>query len=124
MLNKTLLNKVRNIANILTDKTCNLLSKVVAPNDLAKFNYIPRLHFSTRPNSEIIAFNYVLASQNHLCDLPSSELFFVLNVHTKHFLMSTRTGESKYVNQLEANYGENKLIMRSVGPSLMPLRPA
>lgn len=121
MLNTTLLNEAHNITNIMTDKTCNLLLSVVAPSDLAKFNYIPRLHFSTRPNSDIIAFDYVLTPQNHLSDLPSSEMFFVLNMHTKRFLMATRTGESKYVNQLEADYIENKLIMRKVEQDLLAL---
>lgn len=122
MLNKTLLNKARNITDTLTDKTCNLSLKVAAPSDLAKFNYIPRLHFSTRPNSDIIAFDYAIVSHDHLSDLPSSELFFVLNMHTKRFLMSTRTGEPEYLNQLETDYIENKLIMRSVDRNLMPLR--
>lgn len=122
MLNKTLLNKAHNITNILTDKTCNLLLKVVAPSDLAKFSYIPRLHFSTRPNSDIIAFDYAIVSRDHLSDLPSSELFFVFNAQTKRFLMATRIGESEYINQLEADYVENKLIMQGVGHDLMPLR--
>lgn len=122
MLNTPLLNKARNIANILTKKTCNLLLKVVAPSDLAKFNYIPRLHFSTRPNSNIIAFDYAIVSRDRLNDLPSSELFFVLNAHTKRFLMATRAGESEYVNQLEANYVENKLIMHKVEQDLITLQ--
>lgn len=122
MLNKTLLNKASNIADTLTDKTCNLLLSVAAPSDLAKFNYIPRLHFSTRPNSDIIAFDYAIVSRDRLNNLPSSELFFVLNMHTKRFLMATRTSEPEYLNQLEADYIENKLIMHSVDPSLIPLR--
>ena len=122
MLNKTSLNKAHNIANILTDKTCNLLLKVVAPSDLAKFNYIPRLHFSTRPNSNIIAFDYAIVSRDHLRDLPSSEMFFVLNAQTKRFLMATRVGKPKYINQLETDYVENKLIMHNVDHNLMPLR--
>ena len=122
MLNKTLLNKAHNITNILTDKTCNLLLKVVAPSDLAKFSYIPRLHFSTRPNSDIIAFDYAIVSRDHLQDLPSSELFFVFNAQTKRFLMTTRIGEPEYINQLEADYVENKLIMSGVGHDLTPLR--
>lgn len=122
MLNKTLLNKAHNITNILTDKTCNLLLKVTAPSDLAKFSYSPRLHFSTRPNSTIIAFDYAIVSRDHLRDLPSSEMFFVFNIHTKRFLMATRVGESKYINQLEADYIENKLIMRDANYNLMPLR--
>lgn len=122
MLNKTLLNKAHNITNILTDKTCNLLLKVVAPSDLAKFSYSPRLHFSTRPNSDIIAFDYAIVSRDHLQDLPSSELFFVFNAQTKRFLMATRIGEPEYINQLEADYVENKLIMSGVGHDLTPLR--
>lgn len=35
--------------------------------------------------------------------------------------MSTRTSESKYVNQFEANYVENKLIMRDADHNLAPL---
>lgn len=122
MPNQDLLNKTQNITNILTDKALSLLLNTVAPSDLTKFNYLPRLNFSTHPNSAIIAFDYAIASRDHLSDLPSSELFFVLNMHTKRFLMATRTGEPEYLNQLEVDYIENKLIMRSVDPSLMLLR--
>lgn len=122
MPNQNLLNKTQNITNMLTDKALSLLLNTVAPSDLAKFNYLPRLNFSTRPNSDIIAFDYAIVSRDHLSDLPSSELFFVLNVHTKRFLMATRVGEPEYINQLETDYIENKLIMRGVDSSLMSLR--
>lgn len=122
MPNQDLINKTQKITNILTNKALNLLLNTVAPSDLIKFSYIPRLHFATRPNSDIIAFDYAIISRDHACDLPSSELFFVLNMQTKRFLMATRTDEPEYLNQLEADYVENKLIMHNVDRSLMPLR--
>ena len=122
MPNQNLLNKTQNVTNILTNKALNLLLNTVAPSDLIKFSYIPRLHFSTRPNSDIIAFDYTIVSRDHLSDLPSGELFFVLNMQTKRFLMAKRVGQPEYINQLEADYIENKLIMCGVDRSLMPLR--
>lgn len=122
MPNQDLLDKTRVTANLITNNALDLLLNSIAPSDLAKFSYIPRLHFATRPNSDIIAFDYAIVSRDHLSDLPSSELFFVLNMHTKRFLMATLTGEPEYLNQLEVDYIENKLIMRSVDPSLMLLR--
>lgn len=122
MPNQDLLNKTQNITNILTDKALSLLLNTVASSDLIKFSYIPRLHFSTRPNSDIIAFDYAIVSRDHVCDLPSSEMFFALNMQTKHFLMATRVGQPEYINQLEADYVENKLIMCGVDDNLMPLR--
>lgn len=122
MPNQDLLNKTQNITNILTDKAIDLLLNTIALNDLTKFSYIPRLDFSTRPNSAIIAFDYAIVSYNRLYDLPSSELFFVLNVQTNRFLMATRASEPEYINQLKADYVENKLIMHNVDRSLMPLR--
>lgn len=122
MPNQDLLNKTQKITNMLTDKALSLLLTTIAPSDLTKFNYLPRLNFSTRPNSDIIAFDFAIVSRDHLSDLSSSEMFFMLNIKTKRFLMATRVGESKYINQLEADYIENKLIMRSVDHSLMLLR--